>query len=144
MLAIFFERGIAMARKKVSFTFNWFWILILIGGYNMIFDDDKNEVEVVDQDQIVQSSPAPEGSTLRDSVNQIREELKIVGNQLKEEATVIVDDLKNELSDKSTQASDDEKKKDPKDKKQPEMIAEPETLKPLNDAPDKNEGMKKL
>ena len=109
--------------------------------YNVVFDndDDKAEVEIVEQDTIVQTSPEPDRPTIRDSLNEIKQELKKTGELLKDEATVVVNDLKKEL-----QETKPEEEEQPKEKPPEEMIAEPEKLKPLNDAKEKPTGMKKL
>lgn len=118
-----------MARKKVTFTFNWFWILILIGGYNMIFDDDKKtETQIVDQDQ----RPA------------VEEKIDVTVDRVKkgiiDSTEWVADKIKEEVSKK-------EKEKDPEPPPKEIMTAEPEKgpdPRPLNTQPESTGGFKKL
>ena len=128
--------------KKSSSGISISTIIFLVVMYNVVFDnDDEKKVEIVDQDTVVQTSPAPKSPTIKDSLNEIGEEFKKVGKQLKEEAVVIADDLKKEFQETKNQP--EEKSPEPPEKK-PELVAEPETLKPSDDAQEKQTGMKKL
>lgn len=111
--------------------------------YNVIFDDDENEVEIIEQDTIVQTEPAPGGSTIKDQLNKIGVELKEVGKQLKDEVSVAVTDIKKEFEETPS-----EPKEEASEKKEEILTTEPEdeeeTLKPLDNPPDTSNGMKKL
>ena len=127
--------------KKSSGGISISSIIFLVVMYNVIFDDnDKNEVEIVEQDTIVQTEPTPNNRPkLKDTLNEVRDAVKSVGGQLKEEAEVAINDLKKEL-----EGTPEKPKEDPPEEKQEELVAEPEKLKPLNDAKEKSTGMKKL
>jgi len=127
--------------KKSSGGISFGSIVFLIIMYNFIFDDngDKKEVDIVKQDTIVQTAPAQDNPTIKDSLNEISKEFKQLGGELKKEVIIISEDLKKEF--KAT-----EPKEDPPEKEEEIMIATPEkeeeNLKSL-DTP-KTETMKKL
>lgn len=122
-----------MAKKSSGFSLST--IIFMVIAYNLFFggdDEDKNQVEIVDQDQVT-----------------IEETIKEKTNQLKEGFATVVKEASEALADakkeKQVQTSEDP---EPKPEKPPEereeMIAKPETeeLTPLNQKQDK--GFKKL
>ena len=119
-----------MARRKASFTFNWFWILLLIGGYNMFFDNDdkKSEVEVVTQDD----RPAIEES--------VKEVVTVLGNEAKN----FINDVKKEFENKK---KGDDETPVPEPPPKEIMTAKPDQgpdPRPLNAEPESTGGFKKL
>jgi len=127
--------------KKSSGGISISSIIFLVVMYNIIFDDgDKKEVEIVEQDTIVQTSPSPERPTIKDQLNEVGSQLKEVGKQLKEEVGVAVNDIKKEFEETDP-------KEEPPEKKEEVLVAEPEakkeTLKSIEKPPETN-GMKKL
>ena len=129
-------KGETMAKK--SFSFSLPGIIFMVVMYNFIFDDDnKNEVEIVEQENIIQTEPAPSAPTIKDSLKEIGLELREVGEQLKDEVSVVVDDLKKELEE--TPPKPDEKVEEEK-----VIVQKEEAPDPLPEPKEESTGMKKL
>ena len=60
-------------------------VIFLVILYNVIFDDDddKKEVDIIEQDTIVQTTPAPK-SDIQESLNKVKDEGVILLKKLKD------------------------------------------------------------
>lgn len=124
-----------MARKK-SFSISLPGIIFMVVVYNMIFDDDndKSKVEIVENNTPVIEQPVD------DSINDLKEDAKIViedakkaFTQLKED---VIKDLKSKDEDKETSEKEEVKPQD-------EVVIKKEPDPPTPPEPKPN-GMKKL
>lgn len=121
--------------KKSSGGISISSIIFLVIMYNFIFsEDDKKEVDIIEQDKVVQTSPEPKSPTIKDQFKEIGEELKETGKELKKEVLVIVDDLKDEFKETPKEQEDNPKVEEEKPK--PEVVPESK--------PEKDSGMKRL
>ena len=84
-------------------------LIFLVFMYNVIFDDDddKNEVDIIEQDTIVQTTPAPE-LTIKDSLNKIKNESVVLLKSLKNDAISIKDSVKQEFNKKGLPITSEE------------------------------------
>ena len=90
-------------------------IIFLVVMYNIIFDDDDEKVEVIEQDTVVQTTPAPEPD-IKESLEKVKTDGVIFFKKLKKEALFIKD---------KTIENFDSKKEELLKKESPEKVTSP-------------------
>lgn len=126
--------------RKTRISFNFTWIIMLIIGYNFLFDDgDKSEVEVRDQEKPAITEKAEKVKAAGKDLSAV---IKETAQEFKKVAEKAVDDYQKQVKE-----TPPEPEPEPKER-QEEIVAEPEVeepeLKSLDNKPSTEEGMKKL